>query len=111
MSVPTTIQRYDPIYDAQRHFRALLDCTARPGTIGLLEDVGVDVPPGIRRASALIALTLFGADTTFCILPEPSPKTFGLLPGEYRRHRSAILGGRLPHPPGRWIGRWTSCPA
>jgi alpha-D-ribose 1-methylphosphonate 5-triphosphate synthase subunit PhnH len=75
VSVPTTIQRYDPIYDAQRHFRTLLDCTARPGTIGLLENVGVDVPTGIRRASALIALTLFGADTTFCILPEPSPKT------------------------------------
>lgn len=56
---------YDPVFDAQKHYRALLQCTARPGTIGQLDDAALEVPQQLNRATVLIALTLFSSDTTF----------------------------------------------
>jgi alpha-D-ribose 1-methylphosphonate 5-triphosphate synthase subunit PhnH len=68
----STLAPYNDIFDAQRHYRTLLDCTARPGTIGQLDDVQLDVPPQYSRATALIALTLFGSDTTYCLIQNPA---------------------------------------
>jgi alpha-D-ribose 1-methylphosphonate 5-triphosphate synthase subunit PhnH len=56
---------YDQVFDAQKHYRTLLQCTARPGTIGQLDDVLLDIPPRLNRAAALLALTLLSADSTF----------------------------------------------
>jgi alpha-D-ribose 1-methylphosphonate 5-triphosphate synthase subunit PhnH len=65
MSALATLAPYDPVFDAQKHYRTLLACTARPGTIGQLDDVALEIPPQLNRASALLALTLLSADTTF----------------------------------------------
>lgn len=65
MSTHAAVAPYDPVFDAQKHYRALLQCTARPGSIGQLDDVGLDIPAQLNRASALLALTLLSADTTF----------------------------------------------
>jgi alpha-D-ribose 1-methylphosphonate 5-triphosphate synthase subunit PhnH len=65
MSAAATIQPYDPVFDGQKHFRALLNCTARPGTIGLLDDVRLEFPAGLNRAAGLVALTLFSSDVSF----------------------------------------------
>lgn len=67
MSAPTTLATYDPVFDAQKHYRALLQCTARPGTIGQFDDAGLEVAPQLNRASAFLAMTLLSADTTFYI--------------------------------------------
>jgi alpha-D-ribose 1-methylphosphonate 5-triphosphate synthase subunit PhnH len=67
MSASAVPAAYDPVFDAQKHYRALLECTARPGTIGQLDDLVLDVSPQLNRASAFLALTLLSADTTFYI--------------------------------------------
>jgi alpha-D-ribose 1-methylphosphonate 5-triphosphate synthase subunit PhnH len=56
---------YDEVLDAQKHYRTLLDCTARPGTIGQLDDVAMELPSQYNHATALIVMALFGGDTTF----------------------------------------------
>ncbi len=67
MSAPALLATYDPVFDAQKHYRALLQCTARPGSIGQLDDVALDIPPKLNRASTFLARTLLSADTTFYI--------------------------------------------
>src|ERR1700761_4639794 len=56
---------YDAVFDSQKHYRVLLNSTARPGTIGLLDDVGLETPPGLSRAAALVTLALFSSDVCF----------------------------------------------
>jgi alpha-D-ribose 1-methylphosphonate 5-triphosphate synthase subunit PhnH len=65
MSALVATKPYDDIFDGQMHYRTMLDCTARPGTIGQLNDVLLDVPPYYSHATALIVLGLFGSDTTY----------------------------------------------
>ena len=65
MSALANVLPYDQVFDAQRHYRTLLQCTARPGTIGQLNDVELDVPYQLNRATTLIALTLFSSDSLF----------------------------------------------
>lgn len=65
MSALATVKPYDQIFDAQKHYRALIQSTARPGTIGQLDDAAIEIPPQLNRATALIALALFSADVTY----------------------------------------------
>jgi alpha-D-ribose 1-methylphosphonate 5-triphosphate synthase subunit PhnH len=69
MSAFATVRPYDPVFDGQRHYRALLECTARPGTIGQLDDCAMEIPPRLHRATVFIALGLFSADSTFSFNP------------------------------------------
>jgi alpha-D-ribose 1-methylphosphonate 5-triphosphate synthase subunit PhnH len=57
--------RYDEVFDAQKHFRSLLDSTARPGKINRLDPVELDPPPGLNRAGALVAFALMDSESTF----------------------------------------------
>ncbi|HYA18425.1 MAG TPA: phosphonate C-P lyase system protein PhnH [Bryobacteraceae bacterium] len=59
---------YDEVFDAQKHFRALLDSMARPGKINVLEPVPLDPPPGLNAASALAGFALMDADSTFEVI-------------------------------------------
>ena len=59
------VQPYDQILDAQKHYRVLLQSTARPGTVGQLHDVLLEVPTPLNRAAALIAFALLSTDSTF----------------------------------------------
>ena len=65
MSAAPASNAYDPVFDSQKHYRTLLNCTARPGTIGQLDDVGLDVPESLNRATALVTLALFSGDVSF----------------------------------------------
>jgi alpha-D-ribose 1-methylphosphonate 5-triphosphate synthase subunit PhnH len=65
MSALASVKPYDEVFDGQKHYRTLLDCTARPGTIGQLDDVLMDFPPPYNHATALIVLGLFGSDTKY----------------------------------------------
>lgn len=73
MSALAAAKPYDQVFDAQKHYRTLLQCTARPGSIGQLDDVLLDVPPPLNRAAALVALTLLSADSTFYLPPCVGP--------------------------------------
>ncbi len=56
---------YDPVFDAQRHYRQLLDCMSRPGKLNRLDRMDLHVPGGIHEGAALVAFALLNADVTF----------------------------------------------
>ena len=47
---------YDQVFDAQEHYRLLLDAMARPGTIYVLPRMSMTTPPGLTGAAALMML-------------------------------------------------------
>ena len=56
---------YDETFNAQMHYREILDAMARPGKIGHLEPVRLDLPAGLSRGSAYVAHTLLDASVSF----------------------------------------------
>lgn len=56
---------YDEVFDAQKHFRSLLDSMSRPGKINRLDAVELNPPGSLNRASVLVAFALMDGDTTF----------------------------------------------
>jgi alpha-D-ribose 1-methylphosphonate 5-triphosphate synthase subunit PhnH len=56
---------YDPVVDAQRHFRLLLDSMARPGKLNRLDGPAICPPAGLGPGAALIGLALLNADVSF----------------------------------------------
>jgi alpha-D-ribose 1-methylphosphonate 5-triphosphate synthase subunit PhnH len=67
MSALAEVKPYNQVFDGQKHYRTLLQCTARPGTIGQLDDAALEVPSQLNRATALLALALFSGDITFWV--------------------------------------------
>jgi alpha-D-ribose 1-methylphosphonate 5-triphosphate synthase subunit PhnH len=59
---------YDEVLHAQRHFRSILDSMSRPGKINTLDPVELTPPPGLNRASVLVAFALVNADVSFHLL-------------------------------------------
>lgn len=70
---------YDPVFDAQEHYRLLLDAMARPGKINILPRLLLSVPdtatgaasqPGsgtLTDAAALVGFALLNADVSFFV--------------------------------------------
>jgi alpha-D-ribose 1-methylphosphonate 5-triphosphate synthase subunit PhnH len=56
---------YDEVFDAQEHYRLLLDAMARPGTINVLPRMSLTTPPAITSAAALVGFALLNADVSF----------------------------------------------
>ena len=56
---------YDEVFDAQKHFRSILDSMSRPGKVKRLDVVPLTPPPALNAASVLAALALMDADVTF----------------------------------------------
>ena len=76
MSSLTAVKPYDRVFDAQKHYRTLLECTARPGTIGQLDDMPLKIPVPLNRATAWIALALFSTDCSFYVQEEGAVAEF-----------------------------------
>ena len=57
---------YDEVFDAQEHYRLILDSMARPGKINTLPPLNINEPMDINNASALIAFALLNTDASFC---------------------------------------------
>jgi alpha-D-ribose 1-methylphosphonate 5-triphosphate synthase subunit PhnH len=55
---------YDEIFDAQRHFRTILDSMSRPGKINHLNSLRLWPPAGLHKGAAYIAFALFNADVS-----------------------------------------------
>jgi len=60
--------QYDKIFDAQRHYRLLLDSMARPGKINAFPLMEFAPPAGIHAASALVGFTLLNTDVSCCAM-------------------------------------------
>ena len=58
----------DPVSDAQAAFRAVLDAMARPGRMAHFA-APTEMPPGLGRAAAALALTLVDMDTPVWLSP------------------------------------------
>ncbi len=56
---------YDQVFDAQEHYRLLLDAMARPGTINVLPRMSLTTPQGLTEAAALVGFALLNADVSF----------------------------------------------
>jgi len=56
---------YHETFDAQRHFRTVLDSMARPGKINQVNDVDISTPDGLNKASAIVAFALLNTDVSF----------------------------------------------
>ena len=57
---------YDPVFDAQQHYRLVLDAMARPGKINVLPRLSLQPPPGLSGGAALVGFALLDADVAFC---------------------------------------------
>lgn len=56
---------YDDVFDAQHHFRSVLDSMARPGKVNRLGGPVLSPPLPLLPASAAVAFALLNADTAF----------------------------------------------
>jgi len=64
----------DPVYDAQRTFRALLDALSRPGQPQPLTlPAAFTPPPGLTMACAAACLTLLDLETPLWLAPPVAP--------------------------------------
>ena len=63
---------YDTVFDAQQHFRLLLDSMSRPGKINTFPVMDILPPDGLNQASALTGFALLNADVTYFIAGDNS---------------------------------------
>ncbi len=56
--------KYDEVFEAQEHFRLIMDAMAKPGSIKTL-DSEITVYEGFSKASALIGFALLDSNTSF----------------------------------------------
>ncbi|WP_411034898.1 phosphonate C-P lyase system protein PhnH [Shinella sp. BYT-45] len=79
----------EPVFEAQAVFRTLMDCMARPGTIGRLS-AAVMPPAPLSAAAGAVALTLCGHDTPVWLTPTLATSP---LPGWLAFHAGAPVTG------------------
>lgn len=53
---------YSEIFDAQEHFRVIMNATARPGSIHSLKEIEIYPPAPLNKAAAYVALALMNKD-------------------------------------------------
>ncbi len=56
---------YNEVFDAQIHFRTILDCMSRPGKVNHIGEIKIQTPGDWHPASALVAFALLNRDVTF----------------------------------------------
>jgi alpha-D-ribose 1-methylphosphonate 5-triphosphate synthase subunit PhnH len=63
---------YDTVFDAQQHFRLLLDSMSRPGKTNTFPEMDILPPDGLNQASALTGFALLNPDVTYYIAGDNS---------------------------------------
>jgi len=72
---------FNPVHDTQTAYRVLLDCMARPGTVGNLAEVRgcIEFDAPLDKGLLLMGLTLLDGETSFAVpaegVPEPIAET------------------------------------
>lgn len=61
---------YNEVFDAQEHFRTLMDGFSRPGSIHSFEAIKVDLPQCLYASTAYVALALLNTDVTCAVYLE-----------------------------------------
>ncbi len=56
---------YDEVFDAQLHFRSVLDSMARPGKINAFKEVDLTPPSGLLKSTMVICMSLLNRDASF----------------------------------------------
>ena len=56
---------YNEIFDAQLHFRIILDSMSRPGKVNNIGEIKIQSPEKLHPASALVAFALLNSDVAF----------------------------------------------
>lgn len=67
-----TEENYDIVFDAQQHFRLLLDSMSRPGKINTFPQLDILPPDGLNQAAALTGFALLNPDVTYYIAGDNS---------------------------------------
>jgi alpha-D-ribose 1-methylphosphonate 5-triphosphate synthase subunit PhnH len=67
---------YNEVFDAQEHYRLLLDSLSRPGKINTIPFLEIQQPAAINNAGALIAFSLLNTDATFHAIGETAVSDF-----------------------------------
>lgn len=63
---------YDTVFDAQLHFRLLLDSMSRPGKVNTFPAADIMPPGGLNHAAALTGFALLNPDVTYFIAGDNS---------------------------------------
>jgi alpha-D-ribose 1-methylphosphonate 5-triphosphate synthase subunit PhnH len=91
---------YNEIFDAQAHFRLLLDSMARPGKINTLPEMDMLPPDGIFESTVLVCFALLNADVSFNVLDDPKEEISRYLllntssaPDDFRNANFVIMNG------------------
>lgn len=77
----------EPVFAAQAVFRVVMDCMARPGTIGRIP-AGARPPQPLEAAAGAVALTLCDHDTSVWLTPQLAKSK---LPGWLSFHTGATV--------------------
>ena len=70
---------YDIVFDAQEHFRLLLDSMSRPGKINTFPATEIFPPEGLNRGAALTGFALLNPDATYFISGDNAENIAGYL--------------------------------
>jgi alpha-D-ribose 1-methylphosphonate 5-triphosphate synthase subunit PhnH len=68
---------FNPVHDTQTAYRVLLDCMARPGTVGNLAEVRdcIEFDAPLDKGLLLMGLTLLDGETSFTVPTEGVPES------------------------------------
>ncbi len=58
---------YNEVFDAQTHFRTIMDAFSHPGTLHNLKEVNCCPPEGLATSTAFVALALMNTDVTCAV--------------------------------------------
>jgi len=58
---------YDTVFDAQQHFRLLLDSMSRPGKINTFTEMDILPPDGLNQAASLTGFALLNPEVTYYV--------------------------------------------
>ncbi len=103
MSAVAEVKPYNQVFDGQKHYRTLLQATARPGTIGQLDDAVLEVPSPLNRATGLLAMALFSGDITYCLSEDAAQAANFILHETAAKQASPELATFLILTGGNWL--------
>ena len=63
---------YDEVFDAQKHFRLLMECMSMPGKLNFIESSQLISPEGINQATILSGFALMNSDVSFYLDHRPA---------------------------------------